>query len=551
MDKILITQFKNEIATAILNLQEKLNPNGDAYIDKNELNSVLDFFGVKDVSTLLKPSDSDSIFQSKETKPNTGEDSVELSTTPKDSTDKTLQLKETKPEAEEETVELSTVPEDNFDAFNTQGSAAHELSCRTDADLALSTVGTPYSAQLDALMKARSAAEKAGKNTNDIDNKIEALRTLVEDFLRNNPSTNNYNNSNSIVKQITYGKNNDKKAILSQSFQLDSNNAKKINSEDTESSEEIEEGKISEPIDTTNTDAEVNYNVEFKTLNDQNKGNWHVKGIISAGSENSDVRLAALYTKSYKNGGFINFSSNLRQTIENNNNVGSYGASLDYTNKKLSTGVFGMYNSTELDGTKTSTLSTQVYGKYKKSMRLALGAEKDDEQSYYYVRGAAHGKRDFPNSSISINGGASVETGFLNLKEYEGKCSNTEIKLNGGIAFKAKEFGADLSTNLTYQRIHYEDDMPSTGHAYVGSVVSNIYTKNFDITATVSAMKNTYSYEFDGAKEKMSENPSVTTSIMIKIKELLGKNVIPVLKFNTGNYSEATQNLGIGVIVSP
>ena len=38
MDKILITQFKNEIATAILNLQEKLNPNGDAYIDKNELN---------------------------------------------------------------------------------------------------------------------------------------------------------------------------------------------------------------------------------------------------------------------------------------------------------------------------------------------------------------------------------------------------------------------------------------------------------------------------------------------------------------------------------
>ena len=93
--------------------------------------------------------------------------------------------------------------------------------------------------------------------------------------------------------------------------------------------------------------------------------------------------------------------------------------------------------------------------------------------------------------------------------------------------------------------------MPSTGHAYVGSVVSNIYTKNFDITATVSAMKNTYSYEFDGVKEKMSENPSVTTSIMIKIKELLGKNVTPVLKFNTGNYSGATQNLGIGVIVSP
>ena len=527
MDKILITQFKNEIATAILNLQEKLNPNGDAYIDKNELNSVLDFFGVKDVSTLLKPSDSDSIFQSKETKPNTGEDSVELSTTPKDSTDETLQSKETKPGAGEDTVELSTIPEDKTDAFDTQGSAAHELSCRTDADLALSTVGTPYSAQLDALMKARSAAEKAGKNTNDIDNKIEALRTLVEDFLRNNPSTNNYNNSNSIVKQITYGKNNDKKAILSQSFQLDSNNAN------------------------TNTDAEVNYNVEFKTLNDQNKGNWHVRGIISAGSENSDVRIASLYTKTLKNGGFINFSSNLRQTIENNNNVGSYGASLDYTNKKLSTGVFGMYNSTELDGTKTSTLSTQVYGKYKKSMRLALGAEKDDEQSYYYVRGAAHGKRDFPNSSISINGGASVETGFLNLKEYEGKCSNTEIKLNGGIAFKAKEFGADLSTNLTYKRIHYEDDMPSTGHAYVGSVVSNIYTKNFDITATVSAMKNTYSYEFDGVKEKMSENPSVTTSIMIKIKELLGKNVTPVLKFNTGNYSGATQNLGIGVIVSP
>ena len=60
MDKYLITSFKNEIANAILNMQDKLNFHKnekgeyDAYIDKEELPKVLDFFGVSDVSKLLK-----------------------------------------------------------------------------------------------------------------------------------------------------------------------------------------------------------------------------------------------------------------------------------------------------------------------------------------------------------------------------------------------------------------------------------------------------------------------------------------------------------------
>lgn len=541
MDKILITQFRPEIATAILNEQAKLNPNGDAYIDKDELNNVLDFFGVKDVSTLLKPSDSNSIFTAKQPAAATPTTGNESEVVPED-------VPEKGPEIDME--ELEKINQKN--AFNTQGSAAHELSCLTDADLALSSAGTPYSAQLEALIQAKAAAQRTGKSINDIDNKITALRTLVEDFLRNNPSTNDYNNNNSIVKQISYGKNNEKKAILRHSFQFDGNNAKKINTEDIETPEENVEGEPSATVGGTNTDAEVNYNIDFKTLNEQTKGNWHVRGIISTGSENSDVRLAALYTKSYKNGGFINFSSNIRQTIENNNNVGSYGASFDYTNKKLSTGAFGMYNSSEQDGEQINTFSTQVYGKYSKSMRLAGGIEKNDEQSYYYVKGSAQGKRDFPNSNIFINGGVSAETGIINIKGYDDKCTNTEIKLNGGIAFKAKDFGADLSTNLTYNQVNYNDkEIPSTCRTYVGAVVSNIYTKNFDITATVSAIKNTYLYIQDGVKDKISESPTVTTSIMIKIKDLLGKNVTPVLKFNTGNYSEATQNLGVGVIVSP
>ena len=37
MDKFLITSFKSEISNAILNMQDKLNPNKDAYIDKSEL----------------------------------------------------------------------------------------------------------------------------------------------------------------------------------------------------------------------------------------------------------------------------------------------------------------------------------------------------------------------------------------------------------------------------------------------------------------------------------------------------------------------------------
>ena len=63
MDKYFITSFKTEIANAILNMQDKLNPDKDAYISKDELPKVLDFFGVDDVSKLLKTSPEQSIFE--------------------------------------------------------------------------------------------------------------------------------------------------------------------------------------------------------------------------------------------------------------------------------------------------------------------------------------------------------------------------------------------------------------------------------------------------------------------------------------------------------
>ena len=81
MDKILITSFKNEIANAILNMQDKLNPNKDAYIDKSELQKVLDFFGVDDVSKLLKTNTGESIFENQveDNDSQNNDDSVEFS----------------------------------------------------------------------------------------------------------------------------------------------------------------------------------------------------------------------------------------------------------------------------------------------------------------------------------------------------------------------------------------------------------------------------------------------------------------------------------------
>ena len=522
MDKILITSFRDEIANAILNMQDKLNPNKDAYIDKKELKGILDFFGVDDVSKLLKTSSSDnSVFE------NTKSSSEE--------------------QTNEDTIEFSKYKPDEDDAINTYGTAANKLDCIAKKNLALSSAGEPFAQQLDALEREKEYRLSRKGDVTDILYKIDSLNELVEDYMNEHPEA---DKKNLIIKKISYGKNNEKKAIISQSFGISGNNTfdKKSETDSTDGESEISESSNS-------TNADVNYNIDFRTLNGKDKGDWHFKATINAGSNNSDLHGAFQYTKQFKNSGVLNFTGNIRETIKDKQNIGNFGASVDYRMKKFSTGAYAMYTKDE----DITQKSYEIFGKYSKTLIASVGVENDNGAvNYYYATGLLQGKKDFENIGLSINGGIGGEYGVpvydlsdssindLSQKYYK-------IRVKGGISFKSKDLSADLSADLTRTKATSEfNDISSVLKTTTASFVGNVSTKNIDISTTVSSIKvDTGAPSNEDTVSYYDNKPSISASITLGIKNVFGKNVMPILKYNVGNYDGASQNIGAGIIVTP
>ncbi|MBR6127638.1 hypothetical protein IKQ21_08140 [bacterium] len=537
MDKYLITSFRSEIANAILNMQDKLNPNKDAYIDESELPALLDFFGVDDVSKLLKTESEESIFgnpaENDESQDN--EDTVEISD--KVSKDDTIN---------------DDVNKD--DAINEYGTAAFELNKKIEADLSIGTVGNPYTQQINALEEEQASKIKKGVSHWDTVYKIDALKELVEDHLKENPDAEDYA-QNFEEKDISYG--NGKKARMRQTFGLSGNNAFKPKSEQLNESsensaeEENETSTSSENSDDKNSaSAIVNYNIDFRTLNETNKGNWHIKGTVNAGSENSDIHGAIQYTKVFKNSS-LNFTGDIRETIEDENNIGSYGASVDYRYKKFSTGAYGMYYHKEVDGEKEKNKYLEMYGKYGNTFIGSAGLKQYNDEKYKYVRGLVQGKRDFSDSNLSINGGFAAEYGIYGDSAGITDQKELTFKAKGGISFKSEDLSADISANAATSKIStkYSDGLKTSRRTTAVGVLGKIDTKIFNISTLVSAIKvKEHGYE---DFETTDDKTSVTASIVIGIKKLFGKNAMPILKYNTGNYKGAAQNVGVGVILTP
>ena len=136
-------------------------------------------------------------------------------------------------------------------------------------------------------------------------------------------------------------------------------------------------------------------------------------------------------------------------------------------------------------------------------------------------------------------------------KDLELKEKELTLKAKGGISFKSKRLNADLFANATTSKttINYMKYEPTTTRTNTIGVLGKVETKNFDISTVVSAMSvNETGFE---DWEKADNKTSVTASIIIGIKNLFGKNVMPILKYNVGNYDGAAQNLGAGVIITP
>lgn len=542
MDKYLITSFKSEIANAILNSQEKLNPDKNAFIDKNELPKVLDFFGVDDVSKLLKTSEKQSVFENTKSasQEETNEDTVEISST------------QTTPEEQtnDDTVEISSSTQNDNDAIATYGSAANELDCRIRTDMTLNSTGTPFSQQLKALEREMNVRLSANTSTTDIFYKIDALNDLVLDYLREHPEE---NKEHLYLKEIKYGKNNSKKALLGQTFGLSGNNAfgdDGINTAAAANGTATEDTGDSSGNKTANAD--VYYNVDFRTLNPKEQGNWHIKGTINAGSNNSDIHGAFQYTKPYKNGGVLNFTGNLRETIKNKDNIGSFGASLDYRVKKFSTGAYGMYcNRNTNGGDSSSEKYAELYGQFSNAIYASGGIQDYEGAKYYYAKGLAQGKKEFSDINLTFDGGIGGEYGVYKYNIEDVNSKITALRVKGGVSFKSKDLSAKISgdVKVSNTKSTYVDITNKT-KTTTGSFLVNVSTKNVDLSSAVSTI-NVKGDNQNNNLPDIDSSTSVTASISIGLKNIFGKNIMPVLKYNVGNYDGASQNVGAGVIVTP
>ena len=530
MDKYLITAFRSEIATAILNSQQKLNPDGDAYISKDELQGVLDFFGEKDINKLLKNKDTksdapNSIFE--------GQSNSAADDEKKDLSEYTDFMKT-----------------DNA-ALRDDGTAAYELQNSVASDLLTSSTGTPYEAQMKSLYEEQKEILKKHGDTTAIEAKIEALNDAVQEYIKlHQQDITDRLAENGVVKQFKYGKNGEKNGYYVQTFQVKANNTINNESDDTEdkNDENTEDAKVSDDGQSSQAVGGITYNIEVVT------DKLHAIGHIDADTENSDITAVAVYKEHLKNGAKLNFSGNFRQTIEKNNNRTDIGASVDYANKKFSAGGYGIYESEENDGVKRTNTSVEGYARYGKSIRGSVGYISEAEDNFStvakYAAAKINGRRNI-NDNLSLSGSLEAKYGVMDINWDGHKTSATAFQANacGGASFKSSssDFSANVLANVNLDK--EKSKMFGSATTVTTTILGNVSNDKIDVTTTLSAM-NTPDYSsdetasFDYTKERKT---SWSSSITIGLKKLLGKNVTPSFTYNLSSDDQVKHNVAVNL----
>ena len=535
MDKILITSFKDNIASAILNSQstnKNLNFHADGYIDAEELPGVLEFFGETDVNKLLKQpqnSNDSSVFT------NDGESEDSESEAPKEGDlSKFAELMNT----------------DNA-VLKKDGTAAYELQNNISSDLMTEFAGSPFAAQMQSLYEERKALLKKNSDTSAIEAKITALNEAAQEYIKlNQTNVTKKITNNDLVKTFKYGKDKEKTGYYVQTMSLKGN--KTAGGSDESQSDSPESSESTEGDSQSNSNQTVGgviYNIEVVT--DQ----LHAIGHIDADSENSDIAAVAVYNPQLKNGGKLNLSGNFRQTIEKNNNQTNFGAAVDYTSTNFSTGAYASYKRGENNDEKTNTFSVEAYGKYKKSIRGALGYSKEDTgfsvTTAKYAAAKLSGKRELNNTNLTLTG--SLE-GILGVNEL--KMDNQTdilpyqiINAKGGLSFKSShsDFSANILGSVSVERDKYA--MSGYETEVTSTLLGNISNDKVDVTATLSAV-NYPDYKYDEQSQEASQAGRKTnwsSSITLGLKKAFGKNVTPSITYNISNEEELKHNVAVNL----
>lgn len=545
MDKFLITAFRADIANAILNSQDKLNPDGDAYISEKELPAVLDFFGAKSVDALLKPTDKDS--------------------------NNSIFTKQEKPEENKnfDMAEFNDFMDTNKRVLRDDGSAAYELQNSTASDLMTSYQGTPYEAQMKSLYEYKKHIIKSNGDTSVIDAKISALNEAVQEYIKmHQQDVTKALAENGAVKSFQYGKDGTKKGYYIQTFGVKANNTMNgSDSADIDSSEdsdtdisdaqdtEISSDKNSGAGDTT-TSADndnkavggITYNIEVVT------DKLHAIGHIDADSENSDISAVAVYSNESKNGAKLNFSGNFRQTIEKNNNRTNIGASFDYVKKNFSTGGYGVYEREENDDSKIVTKSVEGYARYGKTLRAAVGYAHESSaglsSAMTYMSAKVSGKREV-NKNITLIGSVAGSYGVATADfgdEQKERLPVLNVNASGGLTFKSdnSDFSANILANVDVDREKNLYNEYAT--SVTSTLLGNVSNEKLDVTATLTSMNHS-ALVLDENTKKLSDERKTnwSSSVTVGLKKLFGQNVVPSFTYNLNCDDKVKHNIAVNL----
>ena len=283
-----IMRFQDDVATAILNNQDKLNSNYDAYISENEMKEVLKFFGAKDVSELLKseepeqsePQNSESETGTKQTDMDANKDKI-----------KTPEQKNTDVAAPEEEPDSSIIKENIFSDNHT---AIFDIYNKASADEMNTTVGTMYEASIEDLEQIRTKLVNMGEDASKVEEKINALEDLAREQTQNELQKEWPNKKVTIVH---YGENGENVGYLTQSFDIRANNSRPRKDDEGDDDYNTKSVTYDESDKKSNTEAEINYKLDYKTKNFEAVVN------ASAGSDDCNFKAMFIGKKDLKNGG--------------------------------------------------------------------------------------------------------------------------------------------------------------------------------------------------------------------------------------------------------
>lgn len=535
MDKILITAFKSEVASAILNSQgtnKNLNPHADAYIDAEELPAVLEFFGKKDVNELLANPNGespDSVFDEKKSQ-----------------------------DEELDGDEFSKLVSPNNAVLNNEGSAAFELQNQIASDLLMTSAnGTPFSAQMNNLYETRKELIKKHQDTTDIDARIDALNEAVQEYIKtNHVDVTQTMIDNGSVKTFKYGKDSEKTGYIIQSFNLKGGNTMNKDNSDAvtmvDNTPKTDESGETTPATDDNkgsgNQAAVNLKYGVEVVTDK----LHVIGNVEAG-DNVDMQSVAVYRNQFKDGSTLSSSANLRGTIAKNDSQIAVGGSVDYSKNKISTGVYASYNANETDSVKCKDFNAEAYVKYGNSVRLGAGHEasnsgQDFSYKYSFVKAKFSGSR-MVNPNLSLTG--SVEGNYGVIKTDGNSDSNYGVFAKGGLTFKSNKLKANMYGTAGYSVAKNAFEDGSDAHTITGTFVGNVSTDKMDLTATVSGMRSPQvsldaeTYDFVGVENNWDYSASVTFTP----KKLLDKKskIVPSITYSISNSGEQYAGVHLGI----